>query len=170
VYDFHLGTDTTDVPGQLLQVKQDIEFDLGMQTYDHIHAFCSLSWYNKFVAHPKVSKAFMNYQQGAQQYISDKRKGFTFQDIVFEVYPGKVGDVSFIPDGDVRFFPVGVPGLFVTNFAPGDSTDAANTIGVPRYFRQEMMKFNKGVELLMESNPLSWCGQPEVLKRGHSSN
>jgi hypothetical protein len=166
--DFDLGNADANIPSKLLGIKRTIEAALGADQYDHVHALCSATWFDKFVAHPAVKYAYQMFQEG-NFLRTDSRKGFEFQGVVFEEYRGKVNNTAFITAGDVRFFPVGVNDLFTTFYAPGNYLDTVNTIGLPIYARQEPMKFNQGMTLRTESNPLPICTRPGVLVRGHSS-
>jgi len=167
--DFVLGTATTDIRGKCLQVKRAVEDALGATVYDHIHAFCGKNWFEKFVSHTLVRDAYSRYLDG-EMLRNDPRAGFRFAGITFEEYRGSVSGVSFINDDEARFFPVGVPGLFMTYFAPADFMETANTIGLPIYAKQERMEFDRGIKLHTQSNPLSICHRPAVLVKGTTSN
>ncbi len=167
--DFVLGTAGTDIRGKCLTVIRAIEDVLGATGYDHIHCFAHDLWFDDFISHADVKAAFDRFQDG-EMLRNDPRAGFTFANITFENYRGKVGSNDFMVSDEARFFPVGVAGLFQTFYAPADFTEAVNTIGIPVYAKQERMKFDKGIELHTQSNPLPMCTQPEVLHRGHTSN
>lgn len=168
-YDWTLGTPTSKLKGKAATMKRYIEESLGAATSDHIHVFCGAAWFDAFVQHPEVVDAYALWQNGAFKR-EDQRKGFQIWDIVFEEYVGKVGGVGFVATNEAHAFPVGVPGLYETYFAPADFLEAVNTPGLPRYAKSEPMKFNKGVELYTESNPLSVCRRPELLVKLTTSN
>jgi hypothetical protein len=50
--------------------------------------------------------------------------------------------------------------MFVTHYGPADYVEAANTIGLPYYAKQELLQFGKGVDLEAQSNPISLCTRP----------
>jgi hypothetical protein len=174
--DFTLGTTTTDMIGNLTIVAGLIEDSLGAAVYDHIHAFVGKTWWAKFISHPKVATAYQYYQatgQNMNPLREDLRyAGFTFGNITIEQYRGKVSGVAFMPDSEAQFFPVGVPGLYKTYFAPADFIDTVNTLGLPRYAMQDALPFDpqKGRRIRTQSNPLSICTRPEVLIKGTTSN
>lgn len=171
--DFVLGTDDTDLEGKCEEVAGNIEDTLGAAVYDHIHVFCGRTWWRKFISHPEIKEAFKYYAQteGLNPLKDDMRyKGFKFGGLIFEVYRGKVAGVPFVADTEAHAFPVGVPGLFITRFAPADYLDTVNTVGLPLYARQTMDRKNRWLELDVESNPISICTQPEVLNKLTSSN
>lgn len=167
--DFIFGTSTTDIRGLCLDIKTTIEAALGAASaYDHIHCLCGLTWFKKLISHTLVKAAYERYQDGAVLR-SDPRAGFEFAEIIFEVYTGTVSGKTFIPLTDARFFPVGIPGLFKSVFAPADFSETVNTLGQPVYAKQERIKFDRGTELHTQSNPLMMCTRPGILIRGHSS-
>lgn len=168
-FDWDLGNSTAKLRDTCLEVKETIEDGLGAMSYDHVHAFCGKTWFKKFIAHDNIKQAFARYRD-SEFLRNDPRKGFEFADIVFEVYRGKLGGNNFIDPDQARFFPVGVPNLFKTYFAPADFIEAVGTIGLPYYAKQERMKFDKGVEVHTQSNPLCLCMRPRVLVEGTSSS
>ena len=173
VENFHLDVETTDVRSHCLAVKRFIERHLFGETMDHVHCFCSPSFFDDLTGHPNVEKAFQ-YYQSTQPLSGDFRKGFRFGDIVFEEYIGQAVDETgnvrlFIPDGDARFFPVGTMTGFRTFFAPADFIETVNTPGLPVYAKQELRDFARGWDLHTQSNPLPICTRPEILVRGTAS-
>ncbi len=55
---------------------------------------------------------------------------------------------------------------FETVFAPADFTETVNTIGKEVYAKQEPRKFNRGIDLHTQSNPLPICYRPGELVKG----
>ena len=172
--DFVLGTSTTDIKGKCNTVSRYIETELGQALYDHVHCFCGKDWFDKFVKHAEVKAAYERWaDRGGQQgdfLRADNRKGFPFAGIWFEEYRGAVGGVSFVADAEAHFFPVGVPGLFITRYAPADTLEAANTPGLPRYAMREIMEYGRGMKVLTESNPINLCTRPKTLVKGTTRN
>ncbi len=168
--DFVLDTAGTNVQAKCLAVKRAIEAELGAgQDSVKVHCFCGKDYFDSFTGHAAVKDAFQRWIDAGQPGAflrQDGRRGFEFMGITFEEYPGTVSGVDFVADDEAHFFPVNVPGLFITRYAPGDFMETANTIGLPRYARQEPFEYNRGVKLLTESNPLSMCTQPKVLVKG----
>jgi len=171
--DFALSNDATDVKGKCLQVVRAVEVELGASIYDHVHCFCGKDWFDDFVNHPAVKTAYERWSDSSGQLGAflrdDNRKGFAFAGIVFEEYRGNVSGVPFIADAEAHFFPVGVPKLFKTVYAPGNFWETVNTIGLPRYARLELLDMGRGCNILTESNPLSYCTKPKTLVKGTTS-
>lgn len=169
--DFVLGTSTTEMLTKCYAVSRLIETELGQAVYDHVHCFAGKTWFERFTTHPTVAKAYANYQEAAGRLGGDNRRGFTFGGIVFEEYRGSVGGVSFVADSEAHFFPVGVPGMYITRFAPMDAVDTVNTLGLPRYARQAIDRdYGRYVKVLTESNPINLCLRPKALIKGTTSN
>lgn len=171
--DFVLATTTTNIKAKCLAVKRYIEVALGADMYDHVHCFAGKDWFDAFVNHTNVKAAYERWADGAGQLgeflRADNRRGFPFAGIWFEEYRGTVGAVDFVAAAEAHFFPVGVPGLFITRFAPADTLEAANTNGIPRYAMREMMEYGRGMKVLTESNPINICTRPKVLVKGTTS-
>jgi hypothetical protein len=99
------------------------------------------------------------------------RKGFEFAGITFEEYRGQAtqddGTTNrrFITAGDGHVFPTGTMSTFKTIVAPADFMETANTLGIELYAKMEPKKFNRGMDLHTQSNPLPICYRPGVLVR-----
>jgi hypothetical protein len=173
--DFVLGTTTTEILTKATAVSGAIEDELGAAIYDHVHVFCGKTFWDKFITHPNVKTAYQYYQatgQNMNPLRDDLRyKGFQFAGLVWEEYRGKVGGVSFVADAEAYAFPVGVPGLFQTYFAPADFIETVNTNGLPRYAKQAVdPEFGRWVKLHMQSNPLSINTRPKTSIKLITSN
>lgn len=163
--DFELDDANTEVKLKCLAVQRLIEDALGAAVYTGIHCFCGPAFMDKLTTHPKVKEAYDRWQSG-QFFREDQRKGFLFCGITFEEYRGSVNGVDFVDADEAHFFPLGVPGAFRTWFAPGNFVEAANTVGLPRYAKSEPMDYDRGLKMLVESNPISICTVPAALIKG----
>jgi hypothetical protein len=164
---FLLTTGTTDVAAKVRALKRYMELNSQGQMYSGIHVFCSSGWFESFIQHPEVEKFYLNFMN-AKTLDNDYRSGFVFQGVTFEEQNGSATDEAgnvrnFVPANEAIAFPVGAPGLFSTYFAPADFMETVNTPGLPRYAKQERMKFDRGVELHTQSNPLPLCNRPHLL-------
>jgi hypothetical protein len=150
------------------EVYRKIEDELdGNMMLPGIMALVGSNFFDKLVTHKEFLAAF-NYE--ATNGIMREplaRRDVTIYGIRFKEYRGKVGNTQFVGDDDAHFFPVGVPGLFRTYYAPGDFLETVNTIGLPRYAKiAPDTKWNRSVSLMLQSNPLSVCLRPRVLIKG----
>ncbi|MGI9276679.1 MAG: major capsid protein [Endozoicomonas sp.] len=73
-----------------------------------------------------------------------------------------MGDIPFIEPDEAFVIPEGT-GIFRTWFAPADFIETVNTIGLPRYVKQKIMDFDKGVQVHTQSNPLPICLKPRAV-------
>jgi len=166
--DFALDVNTTIVLSKCLEVKRWIETYLRGETMTGIRCLCSETFYDALTTHPEVEKAFAAYQALNQNLADDYRRGFRFGGIVFEEYPATWTD----KDANARkaltanygiCFPEGTGNTFEEVIAPGNFLETANSLGLPYYAKQEVRKFNAGIDLWAESNVLPLCKRPEVL-------
>lgn len=162
--DMVLDTTTTNPMAKAAEIIGKIEDALGGITYDHIHAFCSPSFFTKLISHVLVKETFLGWQR-AQRYLEDDFRfgGFPMGGIIWEVYRGKVGAVDFIPTAKAYAFPVGVPDMFITNYAPADYVETVNTVGLPYYSKQEPKRMGKGIDIEAQSNPLNINTRPRAV-------
>lgn len=158
-----LTNDATKSLQKIIGIKRAVEANLGASTYDHIHVFCSSGFMGTMTGNAGFLEAYKRWQDG-QALRDDYRGGVTWGGVVWEEYRGAVGGQN-IPDGDALAFPVGVPDMFETYFAPADYVETVNTIGLPYYTKQELERFGKGVEVESQSNPLNLNTRPESVVR-----
>jgi hypothetical protein len=145
-------------------VVETVENALANDPYDHVHAICGRTFYKALLKHKEVTDSFKNTLEAAQLRQGLPRK-FEFGNIVFERY--RTGGISgLIADDQCKIFPVGVPGLYKTFFAPADYEETVNTPGLPRYVKQVPMLNGKGRLLEIQTNPLQICRKPRVLITG----
>ncbi len=158
----NLNVDATKVRSVVVGAKRTMEQKLGGLEYSGIRVLCSAPFFDAFVDHPAVQRAWDNFQDRAQLQ-EDLRGGFKFAGVYWEEYRGNISGQSFIADGKAHMVPEGVPDLFSTTYAPADYMETVNTIGLPYYAKQELAEFNKGVEIEAQSNPITFCTRPDAL-------
>ncbi len=163
--EFDFTAATPPVKETCLNIVREIETNLGGLPYDHIHCFCDSTFFDGLTGEAGVIAAYNLWQDG-RALRDDMRRGFTYGGITFEEYNGGVGTIPFIEAGAAHFFPVGVPGLFTTSFAPADYVETVNTVGQEFYAKQERMEFDKGITIEAQSNPLCLCTRPMCLIEG----
>lgn len=157
-----LGTQTTKVNIKCVEAKRLVDAALGNLKYKSLRCLCSSALFDAFVGHDKVAASYDRWMNG-EFLRSDMREGFYYAGIYFEEYRGGVNGTDFVTAGEGLLIPEGVPDLFVTNFAPADYMETVNTLGLPYYSKQELLKFNKGVELESQSNPISINTRPATV-------
>lgn len=165
--DFVLGTSTTKIREKCLDVIGHVEDGLGGSSYTQIHAICSTSFWKKLITHAKVEETYLNTSMAAAL-----REGLTgtfeFGDIIWHRYRG-TSSVAVTTDKAFAF-PVGVPGMYMTRFAPAPYNETVNTIGLPYYAKAEPLPFGKGLDIEAQSNPLNICLRPTALVEITTSN
>lgn len=172
--DFKLGTQNSDIPKYLRDIKRHIETKLQGETMTGILCLCSSEFFDKLISHPSVKDAYLGFQDKTP-YRDDQREDFRFQGIGFREYNGNASDLkgnlhAFIPAGKAIFIPLGTQNTFEMVYAPADYIETVNTRGLPLYAKQEVMKYGKGIEIETQANPLPLCKRPEILVEGYSSN
>lgn len=158
--------------GKCTTVARLIANNLGGMPYTGIHAFCGDTFFDQFKAHAEYRASFTNTPDAARLrdgYIIENSTGnkiysaFEFGGIVWENYRGSNGSSPMVAATKAHIFPVGVPGLFRTVYAPADYIETVNTVGLPRYARQWQSQNGKRIEMEAQSNSLSYCTRPKVL-------
>lgn len=157
-----LGTATTNVRGKVMTAIRTSEDNLGNVLATGYRALCGDAFFDAFTDHDRVRESYLRYLDGAQLR-NDVRGGFVFGDVVWENYRGKVGANKFVGDDEAYLVPIGVPDLFVTNYAPADYVETVNTIGLPYYAKQEPLPMGKGIDIESQSNPISLCTRPKAI-------
>jgi len=172
--DFVLGTTTTNILGKCADGLGYIEDALGMNGYEAVRVVCGKTWWKKFISHDLVRDAYKYFeaqQQKSNPLREDLRyKGFEFGGMIFEQYRGSVGGVDFVAASEAHAFPIGVPELYKTVYAPADFMETVNTPGLPIYVRTKMKDYNRGMDVHTQSNPLSFCTRPKCLVKFTTSN
>lgn len=156
-----LGTSTTKVRNKTVEAKRKVESALGGMMYSGLVAFCSDTFFDAFVAHPDVERAYERWAEGSWNR-DDLRSGFTFAGVTYEEYRGQVGGVDFVAPGKALLVPTGVPDMFVNYFAPADYEETVNTNGIPFYAKQEARKMGKGRDIESQSNPITLNTRPRA--------
>lgn len=149
-------------------VAWSIEDDLD-NFYTGFHVWTGRDFHLAMWMHPRIRETYLATPAAAvmREAIPDR---FTVGKFTFERY--KTGrkatenlGSAYIADDEGRVTPMGVPGLFITRFAPADYMETVNTPGLPRYMKQIRMRNDKGVDLEVQSNSISICTQPLALRR-----
>ena len=186
VTSFALGTSTTDVMGKIAGVKRSILQALRGELMSGFIGLASDGFYDAFVSHPNVKVAFTYFQNpvGGQNLAEDYSgaaaqpnaaglvevvKGFLFGGVLWINYTGSVTDSTgasqpIIDANSAYVFPLGTR-AFKEFYAPADYMETVNTEGLPFYAKTEMMKYDKGVEVECQSNPLTICLKPNLVQK-----
>lgn len=156
----------TAIKGNVVHAIED-ELD---QAYDSIHALAGRDFHAALWEQKEVRETYLADNQGYQ--LRDGAPDiFKAGGVTWERYrtgrraSAANGAGAFIADNEARVFPVGVPELFITRFAPGDWNGLPNTMGLPRYTRMKAMYNDKGYHLDSQMNAISLCTMPKALRK-----
>ncbi len=163
---FALATSTTNIKGKATEVLRHIRDNMGGSNYTGVHALCGNTFFDLFINHTEVKAAYERWQSG--QFLRDQQfeTPFLFAGITWENYDLTIGSKPFMVISDARFFPVGSQDVFVRANAPANFVETVNTMGRPIYAKQERQKFDTGIDLHTQSNPLHICTRPGALVKG----
>lgn len=159
---FVLGTSTTKVRTKCAEVLDKIEDALGAVSFSNVRVLCGKTFWTDLIEHPAIKDTYLNTAQAAALR-GDPRESFDFGGLTFERYRGKMGSLAYIGDDEAYAVPEDVPDLCITRFAPADYMETVNTSGLPYYSKQEPLRFDKGVEIESQSNPLHLVTRPTAI-------
>lgn len=166
-HNFDFTLNAQDMKAQSQAIIRLMDTALGGIPRTGIRAICGDNFWDSFVSHASVAGAFERFQDNQFAREQQNRGGFDAFGIVWENYRGSVAGTPFIPTGECRFIPEGVPDLFHEVMAPANFIETVNTTGKPWYAKQAVQRFETGVDLHAQSNPLFICTRPEVLIKGY---
>lgn len=117
-------------------IIRPIETELGGLSFTGIHVMASSQFMDDLYAHVDVRDHLKGFPEGARRLESNTvRQILDFGGVVFEEYRGQVGATKYVADDKAHAFPLGVPGNFLTRYAPPEWFPTVNTVGLPRYVR-----------------------------------
>lgn len=149
-----------------LEVLRHIRNALGGTPFREIHALCGNDFFDAFVDHADVKESYERYQANEFARTQQFETPFKWGGITWENYDFSVGTKDYVPAAEARFFPLGAPNIFQRINAPANFIETVNTMGRDIYVKQERQKFDTGVDLTSQSNPLHICTRPSVLVKG----
>lgn len=152
---------------------------LGGVPFSYVHAMVGDTFFDQLLAHKEVLDTYHGWGEARilrESYIGKNRADnpmFEFGGIVWENY----GAIDASGDGALigvettkaKFFPVGVPGLFRTYYAPADYVETVNTLGKRLYAKQWPMANGKGIHGETQTNVLHLPTRPGALMRGKNT-
>lgn len=140
--------------------------------YSAVHAICGDNFFDDLLGNPEVRATFDGWSEAKilrEGYVGPNKSSygmFEFGGIVWENYRGDTGGSAFVDTDKCHIFPVGVPDLFQTIYAPADYEETVNTLAERLYARQYAMPNGKGRHLDVQMNALQVCTRPRVLRQG----
>jgi hypothetical protein len=127
-----------------------------------LRAECGSAFFADLVAHKEVRETYLN-TAAANELRRRVVDEFSFGGITFRRYGGNA--TIGVPTDKAFFYPEGIEGLFEIYYAPADTFETVNTLGLPLYARAiPDRERDEWVRLEIESNPLPICTRPQVLR------
>lgn len=166
-FDFELDDAATDVKKKCAALRRLMAPELKIGNINFgIHAICSDDFFDDLIGHANVKEAWARWNDGQAAREDYTYQTFFHAGILFENYRGSDDGTSVsLTAGKAHFFPTGVPGLFECPFAPADTIQFANTMGLPRYAipGNDPTGKDKFKSVEIQSNPLPFCTRPRTL-------
>ena len=158
-----LSDPNTDVKQKCVALKRGIRVAMGGRPVTEVRVKVSETLFDQLVGHASVKEAYDLWNNGAFARTSQVDADFEFAGVVFQIYLGGTSAGDFIPANQGYAYPVGIPGMFQIAYCPANFMETVNTNGLPYYAKQAPMKFNIGVELYSQSNPIALNTHPEAV-------
>lgn len=171
IQDIEFSVAATPVASELQNLSRYFEDNLNGETMSEVLVLCSGEYWDALTTHATVQTAFQFYQNQRSIIRDDLRnEGFVFQGIRFVEYRGKASlptgvSVRFVPANEAIAIPLGTQDVFRTFYAPANFNETVNTVGLPRYAKQEERRMGQGWDLWSESNPLPLNTRPDLVVR-----
>jgi len=165
--DFVLGTANTALDQKCMDVLAHIEDGLDGVPYTGVGIIASTSFWRKFISHAEYKKYFANTARSLEP-TQNMRGAREFCDFQWFRYRGS--SAVGVPTDKAFAFPMGVPDMYLTRFAPANYVETVNTVGLPYYAKSRALDFEKGVEIEGQSNVLNVCTRPTALVELTTSN
>lgn len=171
---FALGTAGTDVRKKCSDIIRTMKrgAKMSIPSTARVHAFVGSNFMDALISHASVKEGYAAGQVTAERRLAGSYVHgiFEFGGIYFEEYQGSNDDAVGIASDEARFFFADSPGMYAEYYAPGDFMEAVNTIGLPRYAKMAAdERFNRFVELHVQTNPLPICLRPATLLSGRKA-
>lgn len=157
--DFALDVDATRINDKIATLERALEDALGGLMFNGITVYASKEWFDAFRGHPAVTDTF-KYTEG-DKLRGSRRLEMDFGSLHVVEYRGQVGATRFIAAGEAYAVADGVPGLFMSYYAPAPHMDVVGQQGLPFYMLPEESDYKRSVAYDIQSNPLHINTRPE---------
>ena len=163
-YDMKLSTATTEVGRQIDEALAKQRSALRGAAVTGWVALCGFEFIEALKYHKSVKPLYERWREGAAYREADGINPIEFvhNGIRFIHYTGNFGKAK-LDDDKAILLPTGPGRLYEEYFAPANYTETVNTVALPYYAKREPMKFGKGYDLEMQSNPLPLVLRPDLV-------
>ena len=168
VHAIDLSNANTDVRAEVIRAVQKGERALGNVKPRRWKWLQGSDFHLDFISHASVKSGWDRWQDGAALRDDLREAGFMIASNVevvschSEYVALENGEMHFIAP-DASLLVPDVDGLLQVRYAPADTMEAVNTIGLPLYMSSELMPFDRGVDLCLESNAVHYCTRIESI-------
>lgn len=160
---FDLNNAASDVKQKCVDLKRMVKIAMGGRMVSKVRVKVSTEFFDKLTSHATVKKAWELWQNGLYARMDQSEGDFEYAGVIFQMYEGGTSAGDFITAGLGYAYPVGVPGMFQTAYAPANFIETVNTNGLPYYVKQKMMDYDIGVDMMSQSNPIHLNTLPEAV-------
>lgn len=183
VIDFDLGDASTDVNAKISQLKRYLQTNLktGSTIGGGIRVVVDGSFFDKLVSHPMIRQAYLYYasqveinRNSTNQFMAwGSVDQFTYKGVTFITYdhifklPNDTTEVAVATDTG-HVLPV-VNDLFRGYYGPSNKLGGANGVGVEMFAYEFTDPKDEFHEMQVETSPLYFVTQPQVLVKLTSS-
>ena len=156
--------DANPILTSILNAKRHVEAAMGGTPFSHIECIIGSDAYDMLTSHVLVRKYFEDWLARKQDYGNNdyRKRGFTYGGLTFVERSDVVGGKTMVDAKKGHVYPVG-PGIFKQYHAPADWMETVNTMGLEYYARMDLKEKGRGIDIEVQSNPLTLCTFPEAL-------
>lgn len=162
--DLALTTSTTNVTNVVTAAVRKSEDAIGLigAATSYI-ALAAPDFMDVLRAHPSVEAALANWA-AANMMLADVRPGIlNIGGVKFIEYRTPTGTPTRVESGCAYLCPQGVPGLYISRFAPADYFESVNNDGLPMYAKAVMDGMGRSIDMEGQSNPISLVTRPSAI-------
>jgi len=156
-----LATPGTRLLTKIIDAEREAEDALGGVVPSGFLAYAAPDFMDMLRLHPDYEMYLE--QARPSDLVKNYRNAITIGATTFVEYRTPRNSNERIAEGQAIMFPLGVPNMFITKFAPADWVETVNRPGLPIYAKAEPMSFGRGYELSAQSNPVSVCTRPAAV-------
>lgn len=183
--DFELGTPSTDIDAKIAEVKRHITSNTKTGgAIAGIDVLVDDSWFDKFIAHPRIREVYNQYQNSGVQQLRDDLSTYYSWGVTDMFMHRGVRFISYSPEfnlpqgGTERAFdtdqgiafPTGVRDLFRGYYGPANTLSGANNMGQPMFMTEFRDPKDKFIDLELEMTKLYFCTKPAAVVQVTTSN
>ena len=137
---------------------------MGGTPFDHIECIIGSDAYDMLTSHKLVREYFERWLSNRENFGNNdyRKRGFPYGGLTFVERSDVVGGQTMVDAKKGHVYPVG-PGIFKQYHAPADWMETVNTMGLEYYARMDLKEKGRGIDIEVQSNPLTLCTFPEAL-------